>query len=71
MQKNDNERVNLKETLGLPARPYCRTNLNKVKALMEHQLGFSMTHNQVIEKLLADYVKLHLIDDALNNDTVS
>ena len=64
MTIDEKERVDLKKVVGVPVRPPCRTNLNKVQALMSEQVGFSLTHSQVIQKVLADYLKLHGKDAA-------
>lgn len=42
---------------GVHLRVSCRTELNKVQELMSEQIGFKLTHHQVIQKLLRGYIK--------------
>ncbi len=42
---------------GVHLRVSCRTELNKVQELMSKQMGFKLTHHQVIQKLLRGYME--------------
>ena len=35
----------------------CRTNLNKVQQIMSEKLGIKLTQNQVVQKLVNNYLE--------------